>query len=277
MAARRRLGIWLAYAAAVVAGACSSTSVGTGGIDGGGPLRPGTDGGSSSGDPVTDAEVDAPAGEDASVAELSIPTVRNPFAPGHVPFGQIVTVSGIVTGQKTAGVTHGYFIQDPTANSWAGIYVFVGSAPTGVALGEKVTVTGSYTQYRGFEQIALSKPPVKMGVATIPVARVVLLSDLAIGGPRAMEYQSMRVRVNSVEATTSTNGVDFIVRLKGATTTGPDVVITSYIANDVGPSPFPTTAGTTFTSITGHGYMSGPADNTSVSKLAPLQVTDLAQ
>ncbi len=63
----------------------------------------------------------------------------------------------------------------------------------------------------------------------------------------------------------------------GPTGVTPDLVIASYIANDVGPSPFPTTAGTTFTSITGHGYVSGAADVTSVSKLAPLQAVDLAQ
>ena len=75
-------------------------------------------------------------------------------APGHPSFGARVTIAGVVvTGLKTAGVTHGFFVQDPNATAWGGIFVWVASSTVTVAKGDVVTVTGLYRTYRGDEQI----------------------------------------------------------------------------------------------------------------------------
>ncbi|HJR07194.1 MAG TPA: lamin tail domain-containing protein [Pyrinomonadaceae bacterium] len=64
------------------------------------------------------------------------------------PFnGQQVTTNGIVTGRKT----NGYFLQsasdDGNPNTSNAIFVFTSSAPTGVAIGDAVTVTGTVSEF----------------------------------------------------------------------------------------------------------------------------------
>lgn len=218
---------------------------------------------------------DAGQGPDDAGASLSIATVRNPAAPGHVPFGGTVTVSGgVVTFVKTAGASHGFFIQDPKANEWAGIYVFVGTGTATVAKGDVVTVTGAYTSYRGFEEIQVGAvPPVRTGSASIPPALVVPLADIAPGGSRTKELQSMLLRVVDVEAATTTMGVEFLAQPAGGG--GAQLAISSYMAADVGPSPFPATMGQSFSSITGFGYYGGPTDATAYPKLAPASAADV--
>jgi hypothetical protein len=211
-------------------------------------------------------------------APISLTTLRNPSAPGHPSFGARVTIAGVVvTGLKTAGATHGFFVQDPKATSWGGIYVWVAGATVTVAKGDVVTVTGLYRSYRGDEQIfADQTPPAKTGTSTLPPAIVVSPKDIAEGGARVRELQSMRLRVEGVEVSRQTEGVDFGVRPLGQPT-APELVVTSFVANDIGPSPFDGTAGTTYASITGFGYAFGTTDTNAIAKLAPESAADLVR
>lgn len=270
---------WVVALALVFAGACSSgVSTGTGEGDGGFPIPDpsGRDGGP---DPATDGGPD-PGEEDAgpSGGEIPIPTLRNPSAPGHPAFGATVTVSGVVTGMKTTGNTHGFFLQDPKAKSWAGIYIYVNTSTVSVARGDLVTAKGVYKDYRGFDEVDAflsGNNIVRTGTATVPPALVVSVADICVGGPRVKELQSMLLRLTNVEATTTTTQIDFAVRQFG--TAGPEIFVTSYMANDVGPSPFPVTAGTRLTSITGVGYHVGATDQSAIPKLAPLSAADVQQ
>ena len=127
----------LVVALVCVLGCSSGISTGSGNPDGGFPVpEPGEkDGGSDPGPgPTTDGGPD-PGEEDSgpNVGEISIPTLRDPSAPGHPAFGATVTVSGVVTGMKTTGNTHGFFLQDTKAKSWAGIYIYVNTSTVPVA------------------------------------------------------------------------------------------------------------------------------------------------
>ncbi|MFF8936358.1 endonuclease/exonuclease/phosphatase family protein [Streptomyces paradoxus] len=64
---------------------------------------------------------------------------------------QVTDVAGIVTGIRTYGSARGFWIQDPTPDAdpatSEGVFVFTGSAPKGVAVGDSVTVSGTVTEY----------------------------------------------------------------------------------------------------------------------------------
>ncbi|TQL23200.1 endonuclease/exonuclease/phosphatase family protein [Streptomyces sp. SLBN-134] len=64
---------------------------------------------------------------------------------------QVTDVTGTVTGVRTYGSSRGFWIQDPTPDAdpatSEGVFVFTGSTPKGVAVGDAVTVSGTVTEY----------------------------------------------------------------------------------------------------------------------------------
>ncbi|MFF1276251.1 endonuclease/exonuclease/phosphatase family protein [Streptomyces marokkonensis] len=64
---------------------------------------------------------------------------------------QVTDVTGIVTGVRTYGSSRGFWIQDPAPDAdpatSEGVFVFTGSTPKGVAVGDAVTVSGTVTEY----------------------------------------------------------------------------------------------------------------------------------
>jgi hypothetical protein len=234
------------------------------------------------GDAATAPPPDAgPTDGDAAIANdataprtMTIPTLRNPAAPGHPALGDVVKVEGaIVTGVKTAGASRSFFIQDPSAKEWAAVYVYAGSAALTVEAGAIVSVTGTLSSFRGMSQIDITKGTVvTTGTANVPPPLDVTPNDIRAGAATADMYQSMVLRVKAVKAKTSTAGVDFIVT---SAVGGDDLIITSFIAGDLGPSPFPATVGQTYTSIVGRGFKFGTTDQNAVAKLAPVSAVEL--
>ncbi len=214
--------------------------------------------------------------DESGAATIPVHVVRNPSAPGHPAYGASVDVKDlVVTGRKSAGSTHGFFAQDATSRPWGGVYAFVGYAPVGVVPGDVVRVRGVYKAYRGFDQIEVwnGGSVTVTGHQNVPEPLPVSVADVAQGGARARALQSMRLVVSNVTTTVATNGIDFRVVASG--TTAPELAITSYVANDTGASPFPSTAGQTWALIRGFGYESGASDDVTVAKLAPQSSDDL--
>lgn len=64
---------------------------------------------------------------------------------------QVTDVTGIITGVRTYGSSRGFWIQDPAPDSdpatSEGVFVFTGSTPQGVAVGDAVSVSGTVTEY----------------------------------------------------------------------------------------------------------------------------------
>ncbi|WP_431996000.1 endonuclease/exonuclease/phosphatase family protein [Streptomyces griseoflavus] len=64
---------------------------------------------------------------------------------------QVTDVTGIVTGIRTYGSSRGFWIQDPAPDSdpatSEGVFVFTGSTPQGVAVGDAVSVSGTVTEF----------------------------------------------------------------------------------------------------------------------------------
>ena len=223
---------------------------------------------------VAPPPADGGPGQDAAGTVVSIPTLRNPAAAGHPSAGTWVTVEGaIVTGVKSAGATHGFFIQDASAKEWAATFVVVAAVPVAVAPGAVVTVTGKLSPYRGFDEIDASGGTTTLtGSANVPAPLDVTPNDIRAGSATADQYQSMLLRIKAVKAKTATNAVDFTVTSAAG---NDDLYVTRYMANDVGASPFPATCGQTYTPITSHGYHFRPSDAVSAAKLAPTSAAQL--
>ncbi|MEU5522234.1 endonuclease/exonuclease/phosphatase family protein [Streptomyces sp. NPDC047860] len=64
---------------------------------------------------------------------------------------QVSDVTGIVTGVRTYGSSRGFWIQDPAPDAdpatSEGVFVFTGSTPKGLAVGDAVTVSGTVSEY----------------------------------------------------------------------------------------------------------------------------------
>ncbi|MFH9415638.1 endonuclease/exonuclease/phosphatase family protein [Streptomyces rochei] len=64
---------------------------------------------------------------------------------------QVTDVAGIVTGVRGYGSSRGFWIQDPRPDAdpatSEGVFVFTGSTPKGVAVGDAVTVSGKVSEY----------------------------------------------------------------------------------------------------------------------------------
>lgn len=192
--------------------------------------------------------------------------------------GTVVTVQGlVVTNVKSVGNSKLLFAQDPSLSSWAGIAIFTGAAVPTVAPGAIISATGTYTAYKGLEEIDVSSGMyMQTGMAAVPAPVDVSIADINATGARALELQSMLLRIKDVTATTATApppNVEFTVTPTGAA--GATLQVSSFYANDVGPSPFPATMGQMFLSITGNGVMSAAGSSNPIGKLAPGRAADV--
>lgn len=252
-----------------------------------GGAEPGTNGSDAGATP--DSGVDAPLGDagdsvdsgDAGGGEvptLDIHVVRDPEAQGHPALGTRLKLAGlVVTGIKTDGIGRGFFVQDPLLPRWGAIYVYVASAPIAVAIRDVVTVTGTYTRYRGHDQLAADANGV-LKTGTRPEALAPLEAqpaDLCVGCPLERELQSVYVVVKNLVAASPTQNFDFLVRRYGADAGTSELIVTSFWAKDTVPSPFPATAGTRYSEIRGFQFSSGPDEANALSKLAPPDATAL--
>lgn len=120
----------------------------------------------------------------------TITALRDPTHPDHPPTGTIHSVSSaVVTGTWGLGFT----IQDPLASSFGGLHVYAPYGPT-PAIGDVVTVTGTYEEYYGLTE--LTYPTVVVtGSGAVPAIDVdpCLVST---GGVLAEPLESMRVRLS---------------------------------------------------------------------------------
>jgi hypothetical protein len=100
---------------------------------------------------------------------------------GASPYnGQVVTVTGIVTGTEWGDRRTGFFLSDPGGGLWSGIEVFnPGSTP---ARGDCVRITGQITEYYDLTEFTSGAQVTVLGPGTIPEPLVVRIGELPDSG-----------------------------------------------------------------------------------------------
>ncbi|MBA3548147.1 MAG: hypothetical protein H0T76_16820 [Nannocystis sp.] len=198
-------------------------------------------------DPTTGDPTGDPTGENVAATIYDIQMGMH--APGtYVDVTNVVVTSPFVTNDKDAGY---FFIAEAPGGEYSGIqvYVYADIAAELLAadklpkLGDRVDVSGQYTEFFDFSQITLAKTNnlAVTGAGTIPAADVVAPADIATGGPKAENYEGCLVEVKDVTVTSPVEFGEFSV-------TGGLRVDDFFFVPNPGPKP---AMGAAFSSITG--------------------------
>ncbi len=123
--------------------------------------------------------------------------VQDPSRPNHPAEDQVVQLAGVVV---TAVAENGNFwVQDPAGGPYSGVLVYKPSevSPTGVMVGDRVALTGTFTEYFDLTEVVLTSldsamPGAPLGPMTVPAV------DLANGSSVAEMWEGVLVRVDSV-------------------------------------------------------------------------------
>jgi hypothetical protein len=169
------------------------------------------------------------------------------FSSYHPPENTAVRVEGAVVTALRNRSTRGFWIQEPGGGPWSGIYVYIGSSPLTVALGDIVAVEGTYREYQGASQIASPTLILVTGSGAAPDPVVVSPADVATGARTAEAYENVLVRVEDV--TVIDDNPDFPTELNEFMVTG-NLRVDDYIYL-ITPDPV---MDQHFTSITGVMY-----------------------
>ena len=115
---------------------------------------------------------------------------------GDSPYtGQVVTVSGIVTGAGFGG-NNFFFITSADGGAWNGLYVY--QYDVVVEQGDNVTITGEISEYFGFTELGdVSEIVINSSGNALPAAME--LTTLEVSTEEA--YESVLVQVNNVAVT----------------------------------------------------------------------------
>ena len=201
---------------------------------------------------------------------LSITSLRNPDAADHPKSPTVVRVRGFVSARKTNDL---FFVQTNAVSApWEGIYVptgaLTGTAATGPAVGNEVTITGMYSEVFSVSQIVAATVVRETTTATAMTPLAVTASQINAGAGAAAEpFESLLLRIDDSAGTlaiTNDNpdtGPFFEIVLTG------NVRLDDFIVPRYGtpatctpsPCPYPPPTllnGRTFTSITGIGGFS---------------------
>jgi hypothetical protein len=119
---------------------------------------------------------------------------------GDSPYaGQVVTVSGIVSGTEFNG-NNFFFISGEDGGAWNGLYVY--QYDYEVTEGDNVTITGTISEYFGFTELTdITELVVNSSGNAVPPAIEITTAELA--GMEA--YESVLVKISDVEVTALPN------------------------------------------------------------------------
>jgi cytosine/adenosine deaminase-related metal-dependent hydrolase len=198
----------------------------------------------------------------------TVEAIRDPSNPDHPQPGAIVSFGdAYVTALKplpNTGSSRGFFVQT-TNQPKSGMFVFTGSTTPGVAVGNKVSVSGIYEERFNIPQVSNVTVTIQDAGTTLPFGPVVVTpAELATGGAKAEDLKCMLVEINTGSAgtITITNAIpdgatskfyEFVVN---GSLRVDDTIYTRYGTATNGPYPPDTYKnGRTFTKIVGiEGY-----------------------
>ncbi len=121
---------------------------------------------------------------------VTISDIRNPASPNHpTPGASHPTIKGvIVTAVKTGTAGLGFFVQDPTATEFGGVFVFTSTAPNPpVKVGNKVDIEGDYVEFDGASEISKPKITIVDPGETLAITPIEVPADYNTTGGEKLE------------------------------------------------------------------------------------------
>jgi len=212
-----------------------------------------TTGEPTTGDPTTGDPTGDPTGENVAATIYDIQMGVH-AAGTYVDVTNVVVTSPFVTNDKGAGY---FFIAEAPGGEYSGIQVFVYAdiaaellaADKLPKLGDRIDISGQYTEFFDFSQLTLAKTDnlTVTGAATVPAADVVAPADIATGGPKAENYEGCLVEVKDVTVTSPVEFGEFSV-------TGGLRVDDFFFVPEPGPNPAMDTAYSSITGLLGYSF-----------------------
>lgn len=133
---------------------------------------------------------------DSEIAPV-VPTTIVDIQTGTVaPNGPVTVENVIVTAVRG---TTGFWAQDIGGGANSGLYFFAqtaGTFPTGVAIGDKVTISGTYKEYYDLSEVVIATASI------IDSANAVTMDDITLADASAEQWESCLVNVTSATAMT---------------------------------------------------------------------------
>jgi 5'-nucleotidase len=153
--------------------------------------------------------------------------------------GAPVTIEGVVTGDYRASTASGYrgfFIQDPAGDPTDarsdGIFIFSASADPAIAIGDRITVTGTVSEFNGQTQVSATDPAAYEVIAAAEgVPAPVTLPDSVVGAGREA-FEGMLVKPESAHLSSSHQLFNFGTLWLNV---GPSLAVKATETTDAGP------------------------------------------
>lgn len=184
---------------------------------------------------------------------LTIYDVQDTSRPNHPLVNTSVRLEGVVvTGVVTAGShTGSFFIADPAGGPFSGLYVYRPNGSfTPPALGDEVTVEGTYTEYYNLSELTLaSQAGVTITGTATPPAPIAVTPNQIANPTTAEPYEGCLVKIAGVQVTVAADsyGAFRVQTVPGDADPNDDLYVDDLLYR-VTPAPG---VGTAYTSITG--------------------------
>ncbi len=127
--------------------------------------------------------------------EKTVYQLQNPADPAYPHPPATVTVKDVIV---TANAGSRIWVQAQAGGPWSGIQVRLPAAVTAPAVGSKVTLSGTYTEYYNNAQIDEATVEVT-GTATVPAPVVVETAAIRTGSADAEQWEGVLVQVSDVQ------------------------------------------------------------------------------
>jgi hypothetical protein len=132
----------------------------------------------------------------------TIKSIRDPNDPNHPTSGTVVSISGayVTAVRPNAGSSRGFYVQDTSLQPFTGIFVFTASSPPNVAVGNQVSISGTYEEFFMLSEISSPTVTVTNAGTTLPFGPIAIANpaDIATGGAQAEGYESMLLEISAV-------------------------------------------------------------------------------
>lgn len=136
---------------------------------------------------------------------LPIPAIRDPMNASYPGEGaQVAITDAYVTAVRAGQGAQGFYVQDDSLDPFSGIFIYTGNDAPTVEVGNRVSVTGTYSEFFDLSEITAASVEIDDNGTDLPFEPIAFddPSDLATGSATAEQWESMLVAVGMVSITT---------------------------------------------------------------------------